>query len=587
MKGLLLLFFIVITTFSYAQKKGISIFRHFDITNAVSTDKDVKLTCDQKLAFKKYVKNKSYEIVSEKINIGHINPDPFIAFSCKWNSSAVGSVKLFIKYFKKIDNQLIATEYEPITIDAHNEQKEIVVSNLMYLDKTATFVQLKVVGTTDTEGYLVRGLKLNFFSPYGNDNSSYFTTNTFNLGTAAKTNDYSESYFTTSKSGDVPAEENTQACPCPLPGFITRTQWNCPQGAGLVSGVGTSTAVTHLIVHHSAGNNTATDWNAVVLSIWNFHTGTNGYSDIGYNWLIAPNGQLYEGRGSNSFTQNVTGAHFCGTNANTMGVCLIGTYTTVDASAAMKATLAKILAWKACQQNIPPIGTALHASSSLMLNRISGHRDGCATDCPGTTFYNTLPAVRLAVQDSIAACGAVQPCTPSLNVTFSGCPSNTLNFTTTNIQNGGAAPTFTWFVNNTQVATGSSYTFINANNGDKVYARMTSNAACATPTTVNSDTLTVSCIVTTPVINIDGLEYCTIAPNPNNGQFNVQLKINRSVMVSYRLLTADGKVILTINKERVQGVVNKQFAETALPSGNYLLEILIDNKTIVKQILVK
>ncbi|MFN7929681.1 MAG: hypothetical protein U0Y68_17395 [Blastocatellia bacterium] len=53
----------------------------------------------------------------------------------------------------------------------------------------------------------------------------------------------------------------------------------------------------HLLVHHTANANTATDWAAVVRAIWSFHIFTNGWSDIGYNYLIDPN-VIYEGAGA-------------------------------------------------------------------------------------------------------------------------------------------------------------------------------------------------------------------------------------------------------------------------------------------------
>lgn len=58
------------------------------------------------------------------------------------------------------------------------------------------------------------------------------------------------------------------------------------------------TTVTHLIVHHTAGANTAADWPSVLRSIWVLHVMGNGWNDIGYDYLIDPDGLPYEGRGS-------------------------------------------------------------------------------------------------------------------------------------------------------------------------------------------------------------------------------------------------------------------------------------------------
>lgn len=180
------------------------------------------------------------------------------------------------------------------------------------------------------------------------------------------------------------------ACPCVLPAYINRPGWGGPptQQPGCTPSY---TAVTHLIVHHQAGVANP-PYSAVVQAIWQLHVNTNGWCDIGYNWLIAPDGTVFEGRAGGN---NVLGAHFCGTNGNTMGVCFLGNYQNDQPTAAAQASLVKLLAWKCCDSGIEPTGSAFHASSGLTLNRISGHRDGCSTLCPGDNLYVRLPNIRL------------------------------------------------------------------------------------------------------------------------------------------------------------------------------------------------
>ncbi len=192
----------------------------------------------------------------------------------------------------------------------------------------------------------------------------------------------------------APVEERN-ACPCPQPSYLDREGW-CPGGSCPTDPTPVPTVVTHLIVHHSAGPNSSSDWAAVVRSIWDFHVNVNGWDDIGYNWLIDPNGVLYEGRGD-----GLLGAHFCGTNGGTMGVCMLGNFTDVVPQQAALTTLEQLLAWKSCDASLDPLGTAFHASSGLNLHRISGHRDGCTTECPGNAFYPLLPQLRQDVQNRI------------------------------------------------------------------------------------------------------------------------------------------------------------------------------------------
>jgi hypothetical protein len=188
------------------------------------------------------------------------------------------------------------------------------------------------------------------------------------------------------------------------PAVITRTGWGCPDGQGS-RWTPQFTTVTHLIVHHSATANTSSDWGGVVLSIWNYHTFTQGWGDIGYNYLIDPNGVVYEGRAGGD---NVIGAHFSCQNGGTMGVCMLGTFTTASPTPAALHSLKQLLAWKAEQRGIDPLGSSYHSGTRLTIPNISGHRHGnpaypdhacTTTSCPGDNLYGQLPAIRSDVKN--------------------------------------------------------------------------------------------------------------------------------------------------------------------------------------------
>ncbi len=193
------------------------------------------------------------------------------------------------------------------------------------------------------------------------------------------------------------AIQNPQStCPCPQPTFEGRLDW-CPDGTCPTDPTPEFVPnPTHVIVHHTAGTNTATDWAAVVRSIWDFHVNVNGWDDIGYNWLVDPNGVLYEGRGDGRL-----GAHFCAQNGFTTGICVMGDFTSIQPTNNALDKLEDFLAWECCDENIDPLGTGFHAGSGLTLPFIAGHRDGCTTSCPGDSFYPLLPSVRTATQDKI------------------------------------------------------------------------------------------------------------------------------------------------------------------------------------------
>ncbi|MDH5396660.1 MAG: N-acetylmuramoyl-L-alanine amidase [Cyclobacteriaceae bacterium] len=189
---------------------------------------------------------------------------------------------------------------------------------------------------------------------------------------------------------------------CSEPVSIDQTAWR----TGLPAPVYTRsfTTVKHIIVHHSAGANSAADYYEVVRAIYLYHTDVRGWSDIGYNYLIAPDGTLFKGRDPDIGEQdNVRGAHFCGKNSGTMGVCLLGTYTNVDPPQKALESLVLLIAWKLSKETLSIYGTETHAANPD-LGHIAGHRDGCATECPGQRTYNLLDKIRIAVDTAASGC---------------------------------------------------------------------------------------------------------------------------------------------------------------------------------------
>ena len=184
------------------------------------------------------------------------------------------------------------------------------------------------------------------------------------------------------------------------PGIVSRAGWGCgpecmPKEQPVYS------KVTHLVVHHSAGGNEARDWAAVMRSIWVLHVAGNGWNDIGYNFLIDPNGVIYEGRAGGD---GVIGAHFSGVNTGTMGVCMVGTFSSQSPTGVAVDSLKKLLGWQAEKWKLDASGQTLHAASGLTLNAISGHRDAGLsprasgrTECPGNVLYTYLPGLRADV----------------------------------------------------------------------------------------------------------------------------------------------------------------------------------------------
>ncbi len=103
---------------------------------------------------------------------------------------------------------------------------------------------------------------------------------------------------------------------------VSRAAWGCPDGATSPRWPPTAQNVTHVVLNHTATANTATDWAKVVRAIWNYHANTLGWGDIGYHYLIDPNGVVYEGRAGG---ESVVGA-YDGFNHGSLGIGYIGCY---------------------------------------------------------------------------------------------------------------------------------------------------------------------------------------------------------------------------------------------------------------------
>ncbi|MFJ6569808.1 peptidoglycan recognition protein [Streptomyces sp. NPDC091292] len=170
------------------------------------------------------------------------------------------------------------------------------------------------------------------------------------------------------------------------------------------------TDIKAVFVHHTAQTSdyACTDSPEIVRSLYAYHVKSQGWNDIGYNFVVDKCGTIFEGR-KGGVDLPVFGAHTYGFNRESTGIAVIGTYT--DAAAATVATqsVARVAAWKLGQYKADPAGTVnllagatgnnffgkkFTAGTVYPFQRISGHRDGFNTQCPGDKLYAQLPAIR-------------------------------------------------------------------------------------------------------------------------------------------------------------------------------------------------
>jgi hypothetical protein len=191
------------------------------------------------------------------------------------------------------------------------------------------------------------------------------------------------------------------------PTIITRDKWgasSCPPRAAPSYG-----EVKLAFIHHTV---TANDYSpgdsaAMVLAICRYHRNSNGWNDIGYQFLVDKYGQIFEGR-AGGMDQAVVGAQAQGYNTQSTGIANLGTFSTAGQTDQGLSALARLLTWKLSIHGVDPHGQVVVRSGGGSLNRypagvdvklnaISGHRDADGTACPGDGLYAQLDRLRSMV----------------------------------------------------------------------------------------------------------------------------------------------------------------------------------------------
>lgn len=165
---------------------------------------------------------------------------------------------------------------------------------------------------------------------------------------------------------------------------------------------------TKIIVHHTASDNTILKNKADVLEylsgVYRYHTVTNWRGDIGYNFLIDPFGNIYEGRAGWEW---VVWAHAKRNNTPSIGISLIWNFENVKPTKEALESLIRLSAALAKKYNINPFSrTDYHKDSKEVPYIVSAenyviawHKDAGITACPGKYLYELLPFVRNGVKD--------------------------------------------------------------------------------------------------------------------------------------------------------------------------------------------
>jgi hypothetical protein len=188
------------------------------------------------------------------------------------------------------------------------------------------------------------------------------------------------------------------------PKMISRGGWgaeDCEPRTGPQYG-----SVDAAFVHHTVTANrySRSETKSMVLAICRYHRNTNGWNDIGYNFLVDRFGRIIVGR-AGGVGRAVVGAHAEGFNSQSTGVAGLGSFGSKRLSREGVRGMARLLRWKLPHHGTPVRGRTTLTSGGgstnryppgeqVTLKRISGHRDVSPTSCPGNRLYEQLRDVR-------------------------------------------------------------------------------------------------------------------------------------------------------------------------------------------------
>ncbi len=203
-------------------------------------------------------------------------------------------------------------------------------------------------------------------------------------------------------SAGISARSQAQAPASGGLALVTRAQWRAQAPRSSPSYGRVDLAFVHHTV--SANDYSAEESPQVVRAIQHYHRNTLGWDDVGYNFLVDRFGTIFEGR-AGGIDEAVIGAQAQGWNSVSTGVASIGTHSTERVTPQAFEAIAQTLAYKLSVHEVPTEGTVTLVSSGggsnrhpagrrVAFERISGHRDGCSTSCPGNALFDQLSTLR-------------------------------------------------------------------------------------------------------------------------------------------------------------------------------------------------
>lgn len=342
-----------------------------------------------------------------------------------------------------------------------------------------------------------------------------------------------------------------------------------------------ASAVRLVIVHHTATPNdyTPDQAAAIVRGIDIYHVRSNGWNDIGYNFLIDRFGRVYEGR-YGGITRNVIGAHALGFNTGSVGIALIGNFMTTRPTTAAVQALERLIAWRLDLAHVDPVSTLTYVSGGserwraglkVRLRAVSGHRDTGSTSCPGNYLYARLNRIAYVAEQT----GLPKLYAPLVRgriggpVTFSGRLSSALPWSITVAgpdgrrvsSASGVGPAIAWTWDSTGLP-GGRYTWTMSAGSSVLPAK---GVVGGTPLPAPPTALLQGLTVTPNVISPNGDGYADTA--------TISYTLSARAAVTATVTEATGAAVETLFSAQEQSAraISFGFAPGEVPDGHYSL----------------
>lgn len=138
--------------------------------------------------------------------------------------------------------------------------------------------------------------------------------------------------------------------------------------------------ISRITVHHDGMPPTALrgprDSAARLEQIRSSHVNGRGWADIGYHFIVDPQGRVWEGRPA-----TFQGAHIKDQNENNLGILVLGNFQLQRPTPAALASLDRLLVMQMSRYRVP-------------LARVRTHRELARTECPGNNLQMYMVQTR-------------------------------------------------------------------------------------------------------------------------------------------------------------------------------------------------